>query len=436
MGKLPFSEEFLNEALQKNGIAKVSGASIREVVSIISVMEKLSGIDFIRMDMGIPGIPTPKIGIDSEIEALKLGKPAEYGQIDGIPELKEEMSRFVKNFLDIEISPRSCLVTAGSMMGAMISFMVAAKREISRQGVLFIDPGFPVQKKQAIVLNLPVISFDIYEYRGKKLYDKLEEICARNGISLIIYSNPNNPTWICMTDEELQAVARVVNKHDIIAVEDLAYFGMDFRKNYGIPGKAPYQPTIAKYTDNYLILFSSSKVFSYAGQRVGSMIVSDKLFDRQFPDLMRIGDNDKLGTALIQDGVYVVSAGASHTAQYGLAGLLKAANNGEFDFIEKLKVYGEKAAEMKKIFLNHGFQILYDKDGAEDLADGFYFTVTYLGLDSEQLGKRFFRCGLGTISLDIMGCVEKSGVRISTSKINKNQFGELNSRLDMFCRME
>ncbi|MBN1952472.1 MAG: pyridoxal phosphate-dependent aminotransferase [Bacteroidales bacterium] len=432
MPGIPFSNDYLDVTLSQTQILKVSNASIREVVTIIKNLEERSGVDFIRMDMGIPGVPTPELGIQAEMEALRQGKPAEYGQMDGIPELKKEVSRFAKQFMNIDVSARSCLVTAGSMMGAMISFMVAAKRQRSRQGVLFIDPGFPVQKKQAMVLNLPIVSFDIFEFRGKKLQAKLEELCARHGISLIIYSNPNNPTWVCLSEEELKVIGKVADKYDIIVVEDLAYFGMDFRKNYGVPGKKPFQPTVANYTPNYLILFSSSKVFSYAGQRVGVMMVSDELFDREYPDLKLIGDNIRLGPALIQDGVYILSAGASHTAQYGLAGLLKASSDGVFKFLEPIKVYGEKAVAMKKIFLSHGFRILYDKDGEEDIADGFYFTVTLPGLDSDELLRRFFRCGLGAISMDIMGCRGKSGVRISTAKIDKRQFPELDRRLKIF----
>jgi aspartate/methionine/tyrosine aminotransferase len=432
MSNFPFTNETIEKALEETGVASLAGASIREVVAVVKYLEEKSGIDFIRMDMGVPGVPTPEYGIVAEIEALEKGKPSIYGQIDGIPELKNEVSRFAKNFLNIDVQPKSCIVTAGSMMGSMISFMVAAKRERSRQGVLFIDPGFPVQKKQAKVLNLPIFSFDIYNYRGKELYGKLEDICAKNGISLIIYSNPNNPTWICLTEEELNAIARVANNHDIVVVEDLAYFGMDFRHDYSVPGNPPYQPTIANYTDNYLILFSSSKVFSFAGQRVGAMMISDKLYERSFNNLLQIGDNEKLGPALVQDGVYVVSAGASHSAQYGLTGMLKAVNNGEFNFLERVKLYAERAVEMKKIFIENGFQILYDKDGEEELADGFYFTVTYPGLSDEEIMNSFFRVGLGTISLSIMGSKENPGVRISTSKVDKSEFKLLNERLHNF----
>ena len=425
----PISEDLLYEAMQKSGVNSLTSASIRDIVAIIRYLESATSVSFIRMDMGVPGLPTPDIGINYEYKALKAGKSAVYGQIDGIPELKKEISNFVKNFLDIEVSEKSCIVTAGSMMGSMITFMVAAKRDKSRQGVLFIDPGFPVQKKQAHVMNLPIFSFDIYNYRGKDLYDKLEDLCAKNGVSVIIYSNPNNPTWICLTDEELKTIAEIANRHDIIVAEDLAYFGMDFRHDYSQPGKPPYQPSIAKYTDNYLLLISSSKVFSYAGQRVGMMVVSDKLYDREYPNLLSIGENSKLGPSLVMDGVYVISAGTSHTAQYGLAGILKEVNKGAYNFLEPTREYAKRAHEMKKIFINNGFQILYDKDGDEDIADGFYFTVTYPGIEEEELVSRFIRCGLGTISLTITGSVGKSGVRISVSKVDSELFTVLNERL-------
>ncbi len=435
MSTLPFSEKQLAEALQEVGIKSMSGASIRETVAVIRYLEDLTGAKFIRMDMGIPGLRTPQIGTDAEIQALKEGKSSIYGQIDGIPELKHEVARFVKSFIDIETQDKNCIITAGSMMGSMVTFLVAARREESRRGVLFIDPGFPVQKKQAQVIGLPIFSFDIYNYRGENLEAKLEEICAKNSISLIIYSNPNNPTWICLTDEELKAIANVANRHDIIVAEDLAYFGMDFRQDYSKPGVAPFQPSVAKYTDNYLLLISSSKVFSFAGQRVGALVVSDKLYHKEYPDLLKIGDNKKLGSALVMDGVYVVSAGTSHSAQFGLAAMLKAASDGEFNFLEPVKEYAYRAHEMKKMFVDKGFKILYDRDGDVDLADGFYFTVTYPGINDEELSSKLIRCGLGTVSLSIMGSKADPGVRISVSMVDSEMFGILEERLSIFSAL-
>ena len=130
-------------------------------------------------------------------------------------------------------------------------------------------------------------SFDVYNYRGEHLYDKIESYLKKGNIISMIYSNPNNPSWICFTERELEIIAELANKYNVVVIEDLAYFGMDFRKDYSIPGEPPYQPTIAHYTDNYILLISSSKAFSYAGQRIGMMVISDKLFTTKSDDLKK-----------------------------------------------------------------------------------------------------------------------------------------------------
>jgi aspartate/methionine/tyrosine aminotransferase len=124
-----------------------------------------------------------------------------------------------------------------------------------------------------------------------------------------LYSNPNNPSWICFTEKELQIIGELATKYDAIVIEDLAYFGMDFRTDYSVPGKAPFQPTVAKYTDNYIFLISSSKAFSYAGQRVGTMAISNKLFNRRYPDLKRYYSSDGFGYSMIYGALYALSSG-------------------------------------------------------------------------------------------------------------------------------
>ncbi len=66
---------------------------------------------------------------------------------------------------------------------------------------------------------------------------------------MIVYSNPNNPTWVCLTERELQIIGEIANQNQIIIAEDLAYFGMDYRYDYSKPGQPPYQPTVARYTN-------------------------------------------------------------------------------------------------------------------------------------------------------------------------------------------
>ncbi len=430
--KTPINYDIVKAKIKESKLPVVGNGTIRELVRIVNKIENETGEKFVRMEMGVPGLMPPEVGVNAEIEALKKGVASKYPMIDGIEDLKRELSRFVKLFLDIDIDPHNCLPTVGSMMGSMATFLVANRTDKHKKGTLFIDPGFPVQKQQCEVLGQDYESFDVYNYRGDKLRDKLESYLKTNTISTLLYSNPNNPSWICFSDKELRIIGELATKYDVIVVEDLAYFGMDFRTDYSQPGKPPYQPTVAKYTDHYILLISSSKSFSYAGQRIGTMAISNKLFNREYPDLKRYYSTCKFGYSMIFGALYSLSSGVSHSAQYGLAAMLKAANDGEFNFVEMVKVYGKRAEVMKKLFVQNGFKIVYDKDEDKPLANGFYFTFSYPGMSGVDLLEELLYYGISAISLNITGSERTEGLRACVSQVNESQFSDLEYRLKEF----
>ncbi len=422
----------VQEKIKASGLKNVGKASIRELVRLVNDIEESTGEQFVRMEMGVPGLTPPQVGIDAEIKALKSGVTAKYPMIDGIKPLKKNISLFVKNFLNIDVNENGCLPTVGSMQGGFAAFLMNSKISETKDTVLFIDPGFPVQKQQLDVLDLKYETFDVYNYRGKALEAKLESYLSKGNISTIMYSNPNNPSWVCFTEVELEIIGRMANKYDVIIVEDLAYFAMDFRKDYSVPGQAPYQPTVANYTDNWLMLISSSKSFSYAGQRVGMMIISNALFNKKYSRLEARFGNPKYGYNMIYKILYPLSSGVTHSAQYGLAGMLEAVNNGSYNFVAEIKEYGERAAIMKKLFTDNGFKIVYDKDEDKDLADGFYFTFSYPEMSGEELLERLIYYGISAISLSITGSERTEGLRACVSQTQRSQFADLEKRLQLF----
>ncbi|MCK9291747.1 MAG: pyridoxal phosphate-dependent aminotransferase [Bacteroidales bacterium] len=432
MKDTPIAYEKVQEAVRLCGIREIGKASIREIKKLVDVIEELTASRFIRMEMGIPGLPPVRLGVEGQIAALKKGVAALYPDIQGVAELKSETSRFVKLFMDIDVSPEGCIPTVGSMQAGFVSFLTMSRIHADRNTALFIDPGFPVHKQQHHVLQIAYETFDVYEYRGEKLRTKLEEILSKGTISYILYSNPNNPSWICFTEQELQIIGELANKYDVIIMEDLAYFGMDFRQDYSRPGLPPFQPTVARYTNNYILFISSSKAFSYAGERIGMMVISDELFNRRFPDLKRFYPNDLLGHTIIFGSLYPLSSGTSHSAQYGLIAMLKAVNDGRFNFVEEVKEYGEKAKIMKKLFTDNGFKIVYDTDVDRPIADGFYFTYSYPGFTGVELLEKMLYYGISAISLDITGSERHEGIRACTSLIQRDQFDDLEYRLKKF----
>ena len=246
-------------------------------------------------------------------------------------------------------------------------------------------------------------------------------------ISSVIYSSPNNPTWITFTEEELTSSERCI-PHDSIILE-IWHTGMDSRTDYSKPYEAPYIPTVAKYTDNYILFISGSKIYSYAGQRVAVACVSDKLYNRCYPTLAaRYGGGGHFGITFTNAIMYMITSGVSHSVQFGLAAMFKASCDGEYNFVEATAEYGRRAARMKEILHKNGFNVVYDKDIDREIGDGFFFTIGYKGMSCAELVSEFVHYGISSISLSTTGS-QREGVRACTSRMTDEMLDILDERL-------
>lgn len=431
MRPTPINKELIDNTIRKHGIQDFAKATIREVKGVAAHAEKESGVEFIKMEMGIPGLPAAQVGVDAQIKSLQDGIAHSYPDIQGLPALKEAASEFVKAFIGVDINPEGCVPVCGSMQGTFASFLTCSQADKKKDTVLFIDPGFPVQKMQLQVQGTKYETFDVYNFRGEKLGPKLESYLTNGNICAIVYSNPNNPSWICMTDDELRTIGSLASKYDCIIMEDLAYFAMDFRRDIR-PFQKPYQPSVANYTDNYILLISGSKAFSYAGERIGVTCISDKLFHRHYHDLAERYEGLPFGPVFSTRMLYALSSGTSHSAQYAMAAMLKAAAEGKFDFRSEIKIYGDRAHKLKEIFTRHNFYIVYDKDLDQPIADGFYFTIGYPGMTSGELAHELMYYGVSAICLVTTGS-EQEGLRVCTSFIRDEQYAALEERMAIFA---
>ena len=427
-----FSEELVNKAVSDLHVADLSEATIGEVLLVAQYLEKETGIPFIRMDQGSPGLPVNAYGVEAEKAALDRGVGSQYPAAAGVPELKHEASRFVKAFMDIDISARSCVPTVGSVAGSFGSFIACTQRLPGKDKVLFIDPGFPIQKSQLRIMGVGWKEFDIYEYRGQALRAKLEEMLSDGDVAAIVYSNPNNPAWICLEEEELKIIGELATAYDVIVMEDLAYFCMDYRKDLGHPFQPPYPPTVARYTDNYILMLSASKIFSYAGQRIAMICISDALFERQYPAMaQRYKDSGVFGETLIASILYMITSGCTASTQYAYAEMLRLSTEGKLNFVEDTREYAVRAEKMKKIFTDNGFHIVYDEDVSQKVGDGFFFTIGYGPMEGGELLRELLYYGVSSISLALTGSGQK-GVRACTSRMKDELYPVLQERMKAF----
>ena len=428
----PITKDRLEASISNLAIADVTTATIRQICSLAAGLEEEAQEKFVHLEIGNPGLPAINIGVEAECAALQSGIANQYPNIGGIPALKDNGSKFLKAFLDIDVPGRCIVPTVGSMQGSFTVLMLMAQRDPKKDSIVFINPGFPATHNQAKILGLKDESFDIYEYRGKKLEDKLESVLSKGNVTALIYSNPNNPAWTNLTEEELEIIGRMATKHDVIVLEDLAYLGMDFRQEMGKPYEAPYVPTVAKYTDNYILFVSASKIFSYAGQRIAMVCMSPAVYDRKYEFFEKFYEMPALGDAYIFGILYTASSGTAHSAQYAMAAMMGAAIEGKLNFIEECREYARRGEITRKMFLDNGFHIIYDIDGDKPISDGFFFTAGYKDLTGGELQKELMRYGISSISLHCTGS-DQEGIRVCVSMLNNEEtFTALNDRLKAF----
>lgn len=427
-----FSEAQVKEACETQHVANLAEATIGEVLLVAQYLENKTGIPFIRMDQGSPGLPVNHFGVEAEKAALDRGVGSQYPAAAGVKELKEAAHEFVKAFINVDIDARGCVPTTGSVAGSFGSFIICTQRIPGKDKVLFIDPGFPIQKSQLRILGVKWKEFDIFAYRGEALRAKLEEELKDGDVAAIVYSNPNNPAWICLEESELKIIGELATKYDAIVMEDLAYFCMDYRRDLGHPYEPPYVPTVARYTNNYILLLSSSKIFSYAGQRIALVCVSNDLFDRQYPALAeRYHDAGIFGSTFIAEILYMITSGCTASTQYGYAKMLRLSCEGKINFVEDTREYERRANRMKKIFCDNGFHVVYDRDVTQKVGDGFFFTLGYGNMTGEELLVELMYYGVSSISLSTTGS-RQQGVRACTSRMRDELYPVLKERMKQF----
>ena len=413
---------------------ELGAASIRQLVGVVKDIERATGEEFVHMELGEPGLPAEAIGIAAEHEALLNGYGSKYPVITGIPELKHWGSEFVKAFVGLDI-PDECIVpTVGSMQAAFALNMTMSQLDSKRDTVLFIDPCFPVQKQQCKVIGVRVDCFDVADFRGEALAEELERHFKTGRIAAMLFSNPNNPSWMCLTERELEIIGRLATKYNVLVIEDLAYLNMDFRdKQRGVPYEPPYQPSVGRYTNNCVHMISASKMFSYAGQRGAIVAMNPALAHRCFTSLgERYGNDGQFLRNFVYIVLYSLSSGVTHSVQFAMAAMFRAACQGKLHFVDNTREYERRAARIKEIMLKNGFRIVYDRDAdGREVGNGFFFTFGYKDWTGEQMLNKLIYYGVSAIALAPTGA-KREGMRGCASAIREDQYDELDKRLAKF----
>ncbi len=411
--------------------------TIREIDLIRRGLRERLELEIVGMDMGIPGVPTPPIMLRAQRAAINGQACSQYSPFDGLPVLKEATANFLEAYEGISVAPKNCIPTVGGMHGCKVTIGITGRIDPRKDTVLFLVPGFSVNALQAQEQGINTRNLDIH---GKYGYDLVAAIEAElqagtRNIAGILWSSPNNPTWRVLSDRELEGIGKLCTEYGVIAIDDAAYFGLDSRmKERRTPREAPYFPSIAHHTDLWVKIISASKIFNYAGERIGVTILSERVAQINSENLRDRFARGDYWNAFVQGGLYSSVASVAQSAQHAFAAALTAATDPKkFDYFEYDKPYEERARRTKEILTGNGFTLLYDKDDIGLIGDGYYFTAAHPSFASgEQLAFAMIKYGMTTVPLVGFGGTRNEGVRICCSNVKDHLFEKLEQRAALF----
>ena len=130
--------------------------------------------------------------------------------------------------------------------------------------------------------------------------------------------------------------------------------------------------------------------------------------------------------------LYSLSSGVTHSVQFAMAAMFRAACQWKLPFVEHTREYSRRTARIKEIMLRNGFHIVYDKDAdGVTVGNGFFFTFGYKDWTGEQMLNKLIYYGVSAIALAPTGA-RREGMRGCASSVREDQFDELDRRLALF----
>ncbi|HHW03043.1 MAG TPA: aminotransferase class I/II-fold pyridoxal phosphate-dependent enzyme [Thermoanaerobacterales bacterium] len=307
----------------------------------------------ISLCIGEPDFTTPEHINKAAVKALNEGKTF-YTPNAGLLELRQEIAKYLKRRFKLEYKPESEIIVT---IGASEAINVAIQTLIEPgDEVLIPQPSFVAYTPCTILAGgqpvfVPTYMEDDFALRA----DILEKYITPRS-KLLVLPYPNNPTGAVMNRQQLEDIAHLVTKHDLIVVSDEIYWDL----TYGVEHTA--FAGISGMWDRTITVSGLSKSYAMTGWRLGY-----------------IAAPEGLAGEILKVHQYSVTCAAT-MGQYAA---IEALRNGDGD-IEKMRDEYDK----RRIFL---FESLRDM-GLQcfEPRGAFYVfpSIEKTGLSSEEFAER------------------------------------------------
>ena len=257
----------------------------------------LTGRDLIHMELGRPYADTPPHIKQAAIDAIRAGK-VHYSDLAGVAPLREALKGKLARRNGLEVSPGQIIVTNGLTHGSFAAIMAFVD---PGDEVILLEPYYPqhigkIELAGGTVVMAPLDAADNFRINPALIEPK---ITART--KMIVLINPCNPTGRVYTRPELQGLADLAIRHDLLVLadevyEDILFDGARHLSIASLPGMA----------ERTVSLFAFTKSYAMDGWRIGYMAAPDWAVGA----LLKITANDVTHVnTFVQDGALAAVTG-------------------------------------------------------------------------------------------------------------------------------
>ncbi|MDD2496999.1 MAG: aminotransferase class I/II-fold pyridoxal phosphate-dependent enzyme, partial [Desulfitobacteriaceae bacterium] len=216
--------------------------------------------DVISLGIGEPDFVSPWHAREACVYSLEKGYTM-YTSNLGLPELRTAIAKYLAERFGLEYDPKDeIIVTVGASEAVDMAF-----RTVISQGdeVLIPEPCYVSYNPCAILAGGVPISLETNQETGFKVTPEMLEKSITPKTKAVVLSYPNNPTGAILNREELEDLARVIIKHNLLVISDEIYGELTYEGNHlsiaSLPGMQ----------ERTILISGVSKAFAMTGWRIG-----------------------------------------------------------------------------------------------------------------------------------------------------------------------
>ena len=227
------------------------------------------GKHVIHLEIGEPDFPTPAHIVDAAKRALDEGY-THYGPTQGLPELRESVSRYVSITRDVRVGPQHIAIVPGGK--PIIFFPMLALIEPGDE-VIYPNPGFPIYESMIRFSGGVPVPIPLIEERGFSFDLDLLRTRLSPKTKLLILNSPQNPTGGVIPPEDIRAIADLVRDRELMVLSDEIYSRIYY-------GEAPASiASLPGMLEKTIILDGFSKTYAMTGWRMGYGVMPEWLVE-------------------------------------------------------------------------------------------------------------------------------------------------------------